>query len=284
MPSGQNTTRHRRDQREADEDGNQARRADDPTVTHAPLRRLQRLSTATPIFARSRPARAGTQTSTDRRARSRRHGHSHRARRPAGHLIPNYPRSGDRLTLHLGIVAGYSPRVDGARPVDWPPRPRHAQTFVAGRSLGPGLIFSTMLAANIGAEFDSRCRIHCVCDGKAPGWWVGSVAVGCFVLAMWVGPRIRRIAAAENLRGWRLPRISLHDRTCRAVFHCAAVGSARCSSLASQLIGLGLDPERRGRRAPSAVGCAIGGVVITVYFAAGGLLTSAWVNVVQLAA
>ena len=33
----------------------------------------------------------------------------------------------------------------------------------------------------------------------------------------------------------------------------------------------------------SRVGCVVGGVVITVYFAAGGLLTSAWVNMVQLA-
>jgi SSS family solute:Na+ symporter len=33
---------------------------------------------------------------------------------------------------------------------------------------------------------------------------------------------------------------------------------------------------------PKPVGCAIGGTVITVYFAAGGLLTAAWVNVVQL--
>jgi SSS family solute:Na+ symporter len=34
---------------------------------------------------------------------------------------------------------------------------------------------------------------------------------------------------------------------------------------------------------PTAIGCAIGGAVIMVYFAAGGLLTSARVNVVQLA-
>ena len=31
------------------------------------------------------------------------------------------------------------------------------------------------------------------------------------------------------------------------------------------------------------VGCIVGGVVVTVYFSAGGLLTAAWVNVVQLA-
>ncbi|KPK05536.1 MAG: hypothetical protein AMS20_06355, partial [Gemmatimonas sp. SG8_28] len=33
---------------------------------------------------------------------------------------------------------------------------------------------------------------------------------------------------------------------------------------------------------PKVVGCLIGGLVMTAYFAAGGLLTSAWVNLVQL--
>ncbi len=33
---------------------------------------------------------------------------------------------------------------------------------------------------------------------------------------------------------------------------------------------------------PKLWGCIIGGVVVTTYFAAGGLLTSAWVNMVQL--
>jgi SSS family solute:Na+ symporter len=33
---------------------------------------------------------------------------------------------------------------------------------------------------------------------------------------------------------------------------------------------------------PAAIGCALGGVLITIYFTAGGLLTSAWVNLVQL--
>jgi SSS family solute:Na+ symporter len=33
---------------------------------------------------------------------------------------------------------------------------------------------------------------------------------------------------------------------------------------------------------PKAIGCAIGGTLITIYFAAGGLKTSVWVNVVQL--
>jgi SSS family solute:Na+ symporter len=52
--------------------------------------------------------------------------------------------------------------------------------------------------------------------------------------------------------------------------------------LASQLIGLGWILNVVAG-VPKPIGCAIGGGVITVYFAAGGLLTSAWVNVVQLA-
>src|SRR6185436_15445102 len=52
--------------------------------------------------------------------------------------------------------------------------------------------------------------------------------------------------------------------------------------LASQLIGLGwILNVVTGM--PKAIGAAFGGLVVVVYFAAGGLLTSAWVNVVQLA-
>jgi SSS family solute:Na+ symporter len=52
--------------------------------------------------------------------------------------------------------------------------------------------------------------------------------------------------------------------------------------LATQLIGIAriLEPMLG---VPKYAGCLIGGVVITIYFTAGGLLTSAWVNVVQLA-
>src|SRR5206468_9362080 len=52
--------------------------------------------------------------------------------------------------------------------------------------------------------------------------------------------------------------------------------------LAGQLLAIGsiLDAVAH---VPTALGCLIGGGVITVYFAAGGLLTSARVNVIQLA-
>lgn len=184
------------------------------------------------------------------------------------------------MTLHLGIVAGYSlalmllglwigRRVRGT-----------SDFFVAGRSLGPGLLFSTMLAANIGAGSTVGAASTAYSMGVSAWWWVGSASLGCFVLAMWVGPRIRRIAAKENLRTVGDYLEFRYDARVRGVVAVLLwIGSLFI--LASQLIGLGWILNVVAG-VPPAVGCVIGGVVITVYFAAGGLLTSAWVNVVQL--
>src|SRR5438094_202901 len=72
--------------------------------------------------------------------------------------------------------------------------------FVAARSLGPGLIFSTMLAANIGAGSTVGATALAWRDGLAAWWWVGSAAIGSLALAFWIGPAIRREAAAHDLR------------------------------------------------------------------------------------
>ena len=72
--------------------------------------------------------------------------------------------------------------------------------FVAGRSLGPGLLFSTMLAANIGAAASVGAAGLGYRDGLSAVWWVGSAALGSVVLAFWIGPAVRRTAAAHDLR------------------------------------------------------------------------------------
>ena len=68
----------------------------------------------------------------------------------------------------------------------------------------------------------------------------------------------------------------------------------RCARLATALVGIGVagaarrpadrrrhDPQRHHRRAALG-GALIGGAIMTIYFTAGGLLGSAWVNTVQL--
>src|SRR5262249_57142455 len=72
--------------------------------------------------------------------------------------------------------------------------------FVAGRQLGPGLIFSTMPAANIGGGSTVGATGLGYRDGLSAWWWVGSAAAGSAVLALWIGPRIRRVAAARDLK------------------------------------------------------------------------------------
>jgi SSS family solute:Na+ symporter len=184
------------------------------------------------------------------------------------------------LSLHLVILLAYSlalmalglwigRRLRGA-----------ADFFVASRQLGPGLIFSTMLAANIGAGSTVGATSEAYEHGAAAWWWVGSAGVGCTVLALWVGPAMRRIAAAQGLRTVGDFLEFRYSNTVRGIIAVLLwIGSLFI--LASQLIGLGWILNVVAG-VPKPVGCAIGGLVITVYFTAGGLLTSAWVNVVQL--
>ncbi|MEO6213064.1 MAG: sodium:solute symporter family protein [Vicinamibacterales bacterium] len=152
--------------------------------------------------------------------------------------------------------------------------------FVAGRALGPGLLFSTLLAANIGAGSTVGATGLGYRDGLSAVWWVGSAAIGSLILGMWIGPAIRRAAAEHDLRtvGDFLEfRFGVEIRVAIA----ALLWVGAIFILAGQLIAIatilnvivGLPP---------AVGCTLGGVLITIYFTAGGLLTSAWVNVVQL--
>src|SRR5438128_5357429 len=75
-----------------------------------------------------------------------------------------------------------------------------ADFFVASRRLGPGLIFSTMLAANIGAGSTVGATSDAYVNGLVTWWWVGSAGLGSVVLALWVGPSMRRVAAEQNLR------------------------------------------------------------------------------------
>ena len=184
------------------------------------------------------------------------------------------------MSLHLGLLLGYSALLVGLGL--WIGR-RVSGTkdfFVAGRRLGPGLIFSTMLAANIGGGSTVGATGLGYRDGLAAWWWVGSAALGSAVLAIWIGPRIRRIAAAHDLKTVGDFLELRYGRQVRAsVAVLLWLGSLAIP--AGQLIAIAtiLDVVAG---VPKYVGCLIGGGVVIAYFTAGGLLTSAWVNMVQL--
>jgi SSS family solute:Na+ symporter len=152
--------------------------------------------------------------------------------------------------------------------------------FVAGRRLGPVMLFSTMVAANIGAGSTVGAAGYGYRDGLAAWWWVGSAAIGSIVLALWVGPRIRRLAEAHDLQTlgdfleWR------YDWRVRAAAT-ALLWIGTLMILAGQLLALSFVLEAVAGW-PRWVGCLTGGVVMTIYFAAGGMLSTIWVNLVQL--
>jgi SSS family solute:Na+ symporter len=151
--------------------------------------------------------------------------------------------------------------------------------FVAGRRIGPGLLFGTLIAANIGAGSTVGATGLGYRDGLAAWWWVGAAGLGSLLLAWTVGPRMRAVAAEHELSTvgdfleWRFDA-----RVRAAIALLLWVGTL--AILAGQLIALaGILNVVVAVKKP--VGCLIGGLVVTTYFAAGGLHSSARVNILQ---
>ncbi len=181
-----------------------------------------------------------------------------------------------QLTLLLGysaLLVGFgflmSKRVQGS-----------GGFFVADRRLGPGLLFSTFLAANIGAGSVIGASGLGYRDGISAWWWVGSAGIGSLLLAFWIGPRIWRIATRNGLYTAGDYLELRYGSAVRATI-AALLWGVTLVLLSAQIIGMSEILEWV-LGAPRWVGALLGGAVMTAYFAAGGLLASAWVNMVQL--
>ena len=170
--------------------------------------------------------------------------------------------------LALGLFIGR--QVRGAR-----------DFFVAGRAFGPGLLFSTLLAANIGAGSTVGATALGYRDGLSAWWWVGSAALGSLVLALWIGPAMRRVAEHHDLRTVGDYLELRYDASVRGLV-ALLLWFGSLAILAGQLIAMSTILSVVAG-APKWAGCAIGGALITVYSSAGGLKSGAWVNMVQLA-
>ena len=185
------------------------------------------------------------------------------------------------MNLHLAVVLAYAGLLMAlglwhGRRVAGP-----GDFFVAGRRLGPGLLCATLLAANIGAGSTMGAAALGYRDGLAAWWWVGSAGIGSVVLAFWAGPRLRRLAAARDLHtvgDFLEHRYGPEVRALIAVL----LWIGTLALLAGQIIAMGGVLHAVGGLPPW-VGALAGGAAVTVYFTAGGLLTSVRVNAVQLA-
>lgn len=184
------------------------------------------------------------------------------------------------MTVQLVVLLLYSAVLIGlgvwiGRRVDSP-----GGFFVADRRLGPLLIFATVLTANIGAGSTVGAAGLGYRDGLSAWWWVGSAGIGTLVLALWVGPRIWRVASRHGLFTVGDFLEHRYGSSVRAVI-ASILWLGTLAILAGQLIAVAeiLDVVAG---APRWAGALIGGLVVTAYFSAGGLVASAWINLVQL--
>ena len=185
------------------------------------------------------------------------------------------------MSLHLTLILLYSAAVIGLG--IWSARYVRTSSafFVAGRSLGPGLVFASMLAANIGAGSTVGAAGLAYRDGISAWWWVGSAGLGSILFAFFVAPRLWRLAKEHDFytTGDFLEfRYGLRLRTLAVTL----VGLGTLALLAGQLIA-GATILNVITGMPRWAGALTGGAIMTVYFTAGGLLGTAWINTLQLA-
>ena len=142
------------------------------------------------------------------------------------------------MNLYLAVILGYAGLLMAVglwygRRVTGP-----GDFFVAGRRLGPGLLFTTLLAANIGAGSTMGAAALGYRDGLSAWWWVGSAGIGSIALAFWVGPRLRRLAAVHDLHTVGDFLEHRYGREVRALI-AALLWVATLAILAGQIIAMG---------------------------------------------
>ena len=155
-----------------------------------------------------------------------------------------------------------------------------ADFFVAGRTLDTKLLFTTLLAANIGAGSTVGVAGIGYKFGISAWWWIGSSAIGSLFLAFIVGPKIWYIAKKYNLYTLGDYLDLRYANTLRAVIS-TMMSIGTLALFSGQLIGIawilnvvaGIE---------KLYGTLIGAAVIVIYFGAGGLLSAAIVNIVEL--
>ena len=152
--------------------------------------------------------------------------------------------------------------------------------FVAGRNLNSGLLFSTLLAANIGAGSTVGATGLGYRIGLSAWWWVGSAGIGSLILAFVIGPKVWRVAKEHELLTVGDYLEFRYNRRVRGLF-AVLLWLGSLIILAAQLMAVAwILNVTAGLTKPA--GCLIATLVITTYFAFGGLHSAARVNVIQL--
>ena len=152
--------------------------------------------------------------------------------------------------------------------------------FVGGRSFSTGLLFTTLIAANIGAGSTVGVTGLAFRHGVSSWWWIGCSGLGSLILAYVVGPAVWRIAKQHNLYTMGDYLDLRYSHAFRGVTSTMmAIGTLALFS--GQLLGIawilnvvaGIE---------KIYGIIIAALVVTLYFSAGGLKSAAIVNIIEL--
>lgn len=170
--------------------------------------------------------------------------------------------------LLIGVGFIVTKRVQGA-----------ADFFVGGRQFGPLLLFITLVAPNIGAGSTVGVAGLGYKVGISAAWWIIASAVGTFILAFWVGPAIWRLATKYNFYTLGDYLDYRYNRNFRGLISLMmAVGTI--AIFAGQLMGIGWILSAVAD-VSKPVGILISAVVVVLYFGAGGLMSAAYVNIIE---
>ena len=153
--------------------------------------------------------------------------------------------------------------------------------MVAGRTLNSGLLFTTLIAANIGAGSTVGITGLSYKFGLSAVWWLFMSGLGSIVLAFFIGPRIWELSIKYNLLTAGDFLEKRYSKKFKGVFSIMmALGTL--ALFAGQLMGVAWILNVTAG-VPKVTGVIIGAVVVTIYFSFGGLLSAAYVGLLKLA-
>ncbi|MDE1177977.1 MAG: sodium:solute symporter family protein [Edaphobacter sp.] len=185
------------------------------------------------------------------------------------------------MNVYLVALLGYSVFLMGLGIV-MSRRVKNSSDFlVAGRSLSTGRLFATFLAANIGAGSTVGATGLGYRMGMSAWWWVGSACIGTLLLSQLLGPKLWTIAKQHNLATLQDYLEFRYGKSVKAVI-AVLFWFGALAILAGQLIAISWILNTVAG-IPKWEGCLIGGVVAIVYCTAGGMMSSSFVNMFELA-
>ena len=151
--------------------------------------------------------------------------------------------------------------------------------FVGGRKMAPFLLFITLVAPNIGAGSTVGVAGMGFTSGISAAWWIIASAVGTFILAFVIGPKIWEIAKNNGFYTLGDYLEYRYNRYFRGLISLMmAIGTL--AIFAGQLMGIGwiLSVVADIDKMTSVL---IAAVVVVLYFCAGGFLSAVYANLIE---